>query len=299
MEAPALPRALRNANSLAERIFEYDDYRTFLVDFFEEQKRLKSFFSHRYFAQRAGFSSHSFCAYIMEGKRNLSHGSIKKMLKGLGLDGKKAQYFEALVFYNQSKSTSDREESFKLLQRIRKSTDFYRVNSKQISYYDHWYYPVVREAAVYANWGGDFAKLGKLIRPSITAEQAREAVETLVAIQLLQREADGTYLQPALVVTAEKLPGYVFKNARREFYQRGVEASDSIPKEERHLAYTVLAMSNATFQEAARMLDEVRKKILVLALEDEQVDGVFDLNMQLFPLTQPIAANELPKGGKS
>lgn len=277
------------SNRLIDRIFEYDDYRAFLRDFFVEQKRLKSFFSHRYFAMRAGFGSHSFCAYIMEGKRNLSHSSIKKMIKGLGIDGKKAQYFEALVLYNQSDSSPEKEDCFRLLQRIRKSTEFYRVNNKQIAYYDHWYYPVIREAAVYADWGGDFSKLASVIRPSITPEQAQNAVETLVEINMLQKESDDTYIQPALVVTAERMPGYIFKNARREFYSRAVEASDQLSKNERHFAYSILAMSEKTFHEASQLLDEVRKRILVLAMEDEEVDKVYNLNTQFFPLTEKLS----------
>ncbi len=280
------------SNRLVDRIFEYDNYRSFLKDFFAEQKRLKSFFSHRYFAHHAGFNSHSFCAYIMDGKRNLSHSSIKKMIKGLGIDGKKAQYFEALVLYNQSSSSQEKEDYYRILQRIRKSTEFYRVNNKQLAYYDHWYYPVIREAAVYADWQENYEKLASLIKPKITAEQARSAIETLLEINMLKRESDGTYTQPALVVTAEKLPGYIFQNARKEFYTRAVEAADAIPKEERHFAYSILAMSEKTFREASRLIDEVRKRILVLAMEDEKVDAVYNLNVQLYPLTEPLSQKE-------
>ena len=107
--------------SVIDKLFDYDNYRILLKDYFEEQRELKSFFSHRYFAQRAGFGSHSFCAYIMDGKRNLSHTSIPKMVKGLGLKGKKAEYFTTLVNYNQSRNEKDRDVYYKALQRLRKS----------------------------------------------------------------------------------------------------------------------------------------------------------------------------------
>ena len=54
-------------------------------------------------------------------------------------------------------------------------------------------------------------------------------------------------------------------------------------------------MSEATFREAAQLLDETRKRILVMALEDPAVDRIFDLNMQLFPLSQNLNwRNEVP-----
>lgn len=279
---------VENANKTVEHLFEYDDYRSFLKDYFDEQRRLKSFFSHRYFAQKAGFSSHSFCAYLMEGKRNLTFESIHKLVKGMGLSGKRAQYFEALVFYNQARTAQDKETHYRALQRIRRSTEFYRLNNKQTAYYDHWYLPVLRELAVYSTWGGDFAKLAKLVRPSITVEEAKKGIQTLIDIELLKDNGDGTYFQPSLVVSAEKIPGYVFRSARREMILRAIEASDHYTPQERHMSYSILATSKKVFDQASQMLDEVRKKILVLAMEDDDVDGVYALNLHLFPLSQSI-----------
>ncbi len=277
-----------NNNHIIEKLFEYDDYRSFLKDYFDEQRRLKSFFSHRYFAQKAGFSSHSFCAYLMEGKRNLTFDSVRKLIKGMSLAGKKAQYFEALVFYNQAKTANDKEQHLRSLQRIRRSTEFYRLNPKQASYYDHWYLPVLRELAVYAEWGGDFTRLGRLVRPAISADEARKGIQKLIEIELLQENPDGSYSQPSLVISAETIPGYVLRGARRDMILRAIEASDHYSRDERHLSYSVLATSRKVYEQASQMLDEVRKKILVLAMEDEQVDGIYAVNLNLFPLSQPI-----------
>lgn len=271
-----------------DRIFDYDNYRILLKDYFEEQRELKSFFSHRYFAQKAGFGSHSFCAYIMDGKRNLSHTSIPKMIKGLALKGKKSEYFETLVHYNQSRNDKDREVYYKNLQRLRKSTSFYKVNRKQFAYFDHWFYPVIRELAVHSDWEGDYEVLANLVRPAITAAEAKKAIKTLVEIELLEPKDDGGYQQPNQVVTAKNVPGFVFKNSRREFIKKAIEASENYTKHERHITSTTLTMSKETYDEATKLIDEVRKKILVLATEDDKVDGVYTLNCQLFPLSQPI-----------
>ena len=135
-------------NQIVERIYEYDNYRSFLKDYFTEQKRCRNCFSYRFFAQRAGFASSSFCAHVIDGKRNLTSDSLRKMIRGLKLNGKAASYFEALVSFNQAKTVEDREHWFRVLERLRKSTLFYKVNHKQYAYYDEWYYPVVRELAV-------------------------------------------------------------------------------------------------------------------------------------------------------
>ena len=64
-----------------EHLFDYDDYRRFLEDYFEEQKSLKPVFSHRFFAAKAGFSSSSYCLNVIRGRFNLSIKSIDKLAK--------------------------------------------------------------------------------------------------------------------------------------------------------------------------------------------------------------------------
>jgi uncharacterized protein (TIGR02147 family) len=193
-------------SEIREKIFAYDNYRFFLRDFFREQKRMRAIFSHRFLAQRAGFSSSSFCAHVIEGKRNLTSNSLQKMMKGLGLAGKAAAYFEALVRFNQAKTVDDREHQFRVLERLRRSTEFYRINQRQFAYYDEWYFPIVRELAVYGKWAGDFALLAKMVRPPITPERAQRAVEMLIEIGLLHKTPDGRFEQASDAVTAEEVP---------------------------------------------------------------------------------------------
>lgn len=192
------------------------------------------------------------------------------------------------MHYNQSRNDKDRDVYYKTLQRLRKSTSFYKVNRKQFAYFDHWYYPVIRELAVFSDWEGDYEVLAKMVRPEITAAEAKQAVKTLLEINLLELKEDGGYQQANLVVTAKNVPGFVFKNSRREFIKKAIEASENYTKQERHITSTTLTMSKESYDEATKLIDEVRKKILVLATEDEKIDAVYTLNCQLFPLSQSM-----------
>ncbi|HAJ79861.1 MAG TPA: hypothetical protein DCO75_08820, partial [Fibrobacteres bacterium] len=56
-------------------IYEYEDYRSYLRDFFSAQKKSNKNFTHRYFAKMAGFSLSSFCLHVMAGRKNISGGT--------------------------------------------------------------------------------------------------------------------------------------------------------------------------------------------------------------------------------
>ena len=273
-------------NKVISQIFKYENYRTFLRDYFIEQKQLMKMFSHRFFARRAGFASSSFCSHVMDGKKNLSVESINKMISGLELDGKAARYFETLVLYNQSKTLHERELYFTQLNKIRKSTKFYRVNKKQFIFYDKWYYSVIRELAVYGNWGGDFEKLGKMVIPPVSKEKAKKSVSTLLEIGLLAKDDKGKYHQSSKVITGESAPPVAINKLKKEFLFKAIDSEEKFKKPQKYSSSATLSMSVKSYEKAKKMIDELRRQILVMAMDDPKVEKVFQANFQMFPLTK-------------
>ena len=53
-------------------------------------------------------------------------------------------------------------------------------------------------------------------------------------------------------------------------------------------SYAVMAMSRKTFVEITHLLDEERKKALVMASEDENTEAVYAISIQAFPLSVQI-----------
>ena len=275
-------------NKTTSKIFEYENYRSFLKDYFSEQKKLKKIFSHRYFAKMAGFSSSSFCSHVMDGKKNLSVKSIFKMIAGLELQGKAAQYFETLVMYNQASTLHERELYFTLLNKIRKSTKFYRVNKKQFVFYDKWYYSVIRELVVYSDWQGDYVKLGKMVIPPISGEKAKKSVEMLLEIGLLKMDNKGRYHQSSKVITGESAPPVAINKLKKEFLFKAIDSEEKFKKPHKYSSSVTLSMSMKNYKKAKKMIDELRRQLLVLAMDDPKVDKVFQANFQMFPLTQHL-----------
>ncbi|MFW5960602.1 MAG: TIGR02147 family protein [Chitinivibrionales bacterium] len=290
----------RKNNPVLKSLFNYEDYRVFLRDFFDEQKKNKKFFSQRYFAQKAGFSSHSFCTFIINGKRNLSERSIDKMLRGLGLKGKQAVYFENLVRYNQAKSIQERDSYYKSLLKLRKQDDFYKLNKKQLSYYEKWYYPVIRELVCFTKWGNSYKELAEMVSPKITEKEAQEAVETLEKIGLIKRDENGEFYPVREVVTSENIPAFIKKHARRDILLKGVEAAEKLSPDKRYTAYTTLAMDRDTYKRVIRKLDEIRREIILNAGDKRRPDDVYHLIFELFPSSNVDgSAKKEYNGGKN
>ena len=182
---------MKSVSKVVENIRDYDDYRHFLKDYFAEQKSIKRNFTQRYFAQKAGFNSHSFCGFVTRGERNLTEKSAVKMIKGIGLKGKEAQFFDALYRLNQAIDPEEQSKYFRIVQKLRQNSDYYTPSRKQHRFFEEWYYPVLLNLATNVDWGGDFAKLGEKVYPPLTAFQAERGIKNLIEMGILTLNEKG------------------------------------------------------------------------------------------------------------
>lgn len=271
-----------------EHLFDYDDFRKFMQDYFEEQKKMRSVFSHRFFAAKAGFSSSSYCLNVIRGRFNLTPKSIEKISKAMDFEPLQKEYFEALVQYNQAQQVDERDQAWKQILQIRKQIEFTHVTTREQAYFSKWYYPVIRELATDTQWHGDYRVLARSLTPQITTEEARDAVKNLLEWGLLRKLDDGRYVQTSQMLDAAEIPPIALRQIRREYIQHAIGAVESMPKDERFAAFTTLAMSESSYNYAVDVLEEARKKIIARASNDTNVERVYEMMLVAFPMSKKV-----------
>ena len=270
-----------------EHLFDYDDFRKFLQDYFEEQKKMRAVFSHRFFAAKAGFSSSSYCLNVIRGRFNLTPKSIEKISKAMDFEPLQKEYFEALVQYNQAQQVDERDQAWKQILQIRKQIEFTHITTREQAYFSKWYYPVIRELAADTQWHGDYRVLARSLTPQITTEEARDAVKNLLEWGLLKKEGE-RYVQTSQMLDAAEIPPIALRQIRREYIQHAIGAVESMPKDERFAAFTTLAMSESSYNYAVDVLEEARKKIIARASNDTNVERVYEMMLVAFPMSKKV-----------
>lgn len=271
-----------------EHLFDYDDFRKFLQDYFEEQKKMRAVFSHRFFAAKAGFSSSSYCLNVIRGRFNLTPKSIEKIAKAMDFEPLQKAYFEALVQYNQAQQVDERENAWEQILQIRKQIEFTHVTTREQAYFSKWYYPVVRELAASSDWNGDYRVLARSITPQITTDEARDAVKNLLEWGLLRKLDDDRFEETSQMLDATEIPPMALRQIRREYIQHAIGAVESMPKNERFAAFTTLAMSENSYNYAVEVMEEARKKIIARASNDLNVERVYEMMFVAFPMSKKI-----------
>lgn len=271
-------------------IFDYTDYRQYLRDYYTQSKERNPHFSHRSFLQKAGISSSGFFSNIISGKRNLSTRMVLRFAATLKLKKDEKEYFQNLVGYCQAKTVEERTFFYeKMLNRFK--VEIRKLEADKFEFYSTWYYSAIREMLYYYPFHGtdhdEFETLGRLLNPAISAEEVHRAIDLLKRLGLIRPDATGRLRQSTPLLTS----GSEFKSLHVAHFQRAMmqlatQAIDRFTVEQRDSSTLTMTLSVESFAKARQEIADLRKRLLALAQQDNDVDRVYQFNFQLFPLTK-------------
>ena len=266
-------------------VFEYSDYRQFLRDYYEQHKAVNPSFSYRYLSQKAGINSAPFFKFIIEGKRNLTKATILKTCVGLKLSDREAEYFENLVFFNQGKTIAEKNYYFERLVETQRHRSVAKIREDQFEYFTEWYHCVIREAVCMIDFKEDYAMLAKFLHPPITSKEAAKSVKLLLNLGFLKKVDNRYYQSDPVLSTGYGLVSHQLINFQIMMLNKAIVAFDHCKKEERLTSATTIAVSRQTYDKMVRKLRAVRAELLELARCDTDPERVYELTINLFPLT--------------
>lgn len=271
-----------------QRIETYTDYRQYLRDFYEDRKKRLSIFSYRYFCIKAGIKSPTLFKEVVDGTRNLTSKTIPAFIKGLGLGPMEAQYFIALVHFNQSKSLEEKTQYLEQMKNLKRKIPQQLVPIDQYEFYSQWYYPLLRELACIFPWDGDYAKLAKAVNPPIKKSEAQKGIKFLIDKGFLHRSPDGKYLQtkPAITSGAE-VTSIGIRRFNEMMAKRGVEAINDFSPDIRDIRTLVIGISPQSYSLIKEEIRTFIDRVIRIVDDDSLSDRVYNLGIQLFPLSNP------------
>ena len=268
-------------------LFDYLDYRQYLRALFEEKKRETAGFSHRSLMEKLSLQAPGHMLFIMQGKRRLTPAIALRLASYLQFSKKQSRYLLSLIRYSDAKTPAEKQYAFEELLQLRQHFSTL-VPPGSYRFYEKWYYSVVRAVLDVERITDDYQRLAALLRPAITASQAREAVELLLQLNMIRRDETGV-LRPtqSSISTGDAWQGAVIHNLQRQFIEMSKEALDRFDKKERDISNLTVTVSGQTYELIKKKVGELRSQIMALACAEQAPDKVLQVNIQLFPLTGP------------
>jgi uncharacterized protein (TIGR02147 family) len=266
-------------------IVEYSDFRKYMRDFYEDRK-LRSAFSWREFSKNAGFSSPSYMKVVCDGKSKLSRIGVERTGAAMGLSGFEMDYFRAMVQFGQAETEEKKTEAYKKMIAIAKTYKVRTLEGELFQYYDTWRNPVLRELAPIMP-GATPGEMAKMCYPEISAAEVRDSLDFLTKSGLLKK-VDGNFEQSETSVKGTTdATRLALRGMHREMSKLATPALD-LPKEVRNFSGVTMGLSRESYRKIEGVLDECRRQIIDIAAEEKNIEQVYRLNLQLFPLTKNV-----------
>ena len=270
-------------------IFDYDDYRSFLRDFYISQKSKKRGFSYRFFSRIAGFRSPNILKRVIDGQQNLTLSSINRFIKAIGLSFDEGTFYKNLVLFNQSKSVEEKQKFAREIVFSRAYKKLKPMAKVQYEYWSNWYNVVIRELVTLDEFREDPEWIAETLNPPITPDEAKRSLDLLLQLGLLKRNSQGKLMQDQTLVLAEDgVLSASVSQFHREMIGKAKESLDRFPLDERHLSTLTFAMSQKEYKEMLEMVQNFNKLLIEKARQARAGERVFQINTQAFPLTQTI-----------
>ena len=268
-------------------IVEYQDYHAFLSDYYEERKRTSAF-SWREFAKIAGFVSPSYLKMVCEGKTNLSRVTMDRVATAMGLVGYEVDYFKAMVNFGNAKKDDAKRRYFDEMHAIATAHKVRVIDKTAFEFYDSWKNPVIRELAPMMP-GAMPGEMAKMCNQEISAYEVRKSLLFLERAGLLKKIDEETYEQTEKSVLGSKegLP-IAIRSMHREMGRLAVDSLEKFDSSERNVTGITMGLNREAYEKIVKELDACRKRIVAIASECGDLDQVYRLNLQLFPLTKQV-----------
>jgi uncharacterized protein (TIGR02147 family) len=271
-------------------ISSFLDYREYLKAYIDAAREMGEQVTNRSFAEALGINSSSWLSNVLSGAKGITIETARAISGYLGHNDWERKYFEILIGFNQAKTVAKRNLYFASLKQhlLQKGYSYLHVlEEDQYEFYSKWYYTAVRSLLGMIPMGDEFNRISRLTSPSITAMQAKKSVKLLLRLGLIRKNGEGLYeLTGTAISTGQDVKSLAVANFQRATMQLGIEAIDRYPRSVRDISTMSVGISEAGFKKIAALLADCRKNIADIANNDQSADRVYQINLQVFPLSK-------------
>lgn len=265
-------------------IFTYDSYRTYLHDYYQEKKVSNPSYSFRYFAKKSQLKSGNYLKVVMDGGRNLTHKTVLKFTKGLGLNEWESIYFENLVFNNQARDDSEKNFYSKNMELARSHDTRALLSKDQYEVLTNWHPLAIKELALLSHFKLSPKSIAAQLDHKITPQQAKDAIDLLERLGLIKvnLKAGKIHITNQSMQSPDVDTSAPIALFHKSILKLALESIDQQKIDERCLSSLTVAVRKKDLPEAFQKIHKFRNEMDTYFVKGKPYDSVYQLAIQLF-----------------
>jgi uncharacterized protein (TIGR02147 family) len=270
-------------------IYEYSDYKKFLTDWREEEKRRNPGLTHEFLCTVLGQRNRSFYNDIEKGRKLIGAEVLDRLIKLFSLSAHEAKYFRALVGYGQPATYAEKEFWFEQIVEMN-NTPKRIIDKNTFHYFKEWWHSTVRSALDTCTIKTNYSTLSKCLFDRITPKQAQSSIQLLSQLGLIEKNKDGYWKPTEKVITTGD-------NVKDECMRRYHLANHGILRQilEQDLPGThdstqlTVSVSQKGLGRIVNRIRQMRAEIISIAHKDEDSsDRVYQIAIHAYPISRKV-----------
>ena len=268
-------------------IYDYNDFRKFIVDFQRASHAQDRSYTKSRMAQLIGLpNSRSFLSDVLRGKR-ISNTFIERFIKVFGFAIEEANFFRTLVRFNQCDNPDERELYFEQLISLNR-TPKKILYKKSFDYYKEWYNAALRALLnVYDFDGADFSALGKKLIPAVPVPKIKKAFNLLVRMDMIAKDAQGFFKPTESSIGAED---YMRDEVLRQFQVKCLRLANyaivNDTGQPKVMAVNTVSVSKNGLKRIEKQIEQFRSQVRSIVHKDEgSSEKVYQIDVLFFPMS--------------
>ncbi len=267
-------------------VYDYLDYRKYLRDSYLERQSGNAKLTHRDIGNLGGFDPGLF-SKVLFGQRNISRKLIPGFCIAFGLKGREAAFFANLVLFNQALTFDKKQVFFKKLL-ASDGGKIAPVARSQYEFYSKWQHTAIRELLHYFPFAGDYKELGRQLSPPIGARPARQSVALLERLGMIRKTTDGKFeLTSTQISSGLETRSVQIDNFIQQCIELAMAGLKRIPGNKRNYSTLTFSVPRDKIPEMEDRIRTFRRELSDWVSKQGSQDSVYQLNLQLFPMTRP------------
>jgi uncharacterized protein (TIGR02147 family) len=213
---------------------------------------------------------------------------VIKICIAVGFNREEAEYFECLVFFNQSHTIHEKTHYYSLLVEIRKPIDIGQIQKDRWEYYSSWHHSVIREIVTFFDFQDDFNRLGAFLIPPISGQEAKKSIRLLERLGFIERDGQGLYhqTQNLIQVKTTAIDAFIIERFQMEMLQVVLKAYDAVPVRNRMSISTTFSISKESVELFKMRLRDIQNQLMEIARVDDKPDITYQLTMNFIPVSK-------------
>lgn len=270
------------------QILDYLDYREFLKDYLENIKADKPWFSLRYLGGRLDVDAGNIVKMLQK-ERHLPERCLSALAAELGLNSRETEYLGLLVEFSKATQAEKIRVAYERildLKYVRPAV----VGKQQYAFYRDWKPTAVLAMLHLDHLRKDEVEIADKLEPRITIQEALETLQLLEKLGLARKEKGNRWVaNESLLTTGEGWKDIAIREYQRQTLKLSERSLEHHQPSERDISTLTFTLGPGDLEKIRELTKEFRRNILSIAAGTPAAERIYQMNLQLFPMSKTIA----------